>query len=150
MASVGIRHWQQHRENIVTQRADIEQILAQHITRLQVCLQQASGDSSGPEEGSDAWLLLNALINQDLPDGQDLLTRFEQSGHWLAEQGGKLDVRLSGLQRYVDALASDLKEFLPPDLLVEATRWLYQLQAAGILALTRGYQTVTDQYKRER
>ncbi len=57
----------------------IEHMLAQHATRLRVCLQDASGDSSGPEEGSDAWLLLSALTREAaLPS---LVARFEQSGH---------------------------------------------------------------------
>ena len=41
--------------------SQVEQILAEHTARLRVCLQHASGDSDGPEEGSDAWLLLHAL-----------------------------------------------------------------------------------------
>ena len=88
------------------QHSEVAQILAQHTARLRVCLQHASGDSDGPEEGSDAWLLLHALIGNDTPA---LFARFEQSGRWLAEQGGTLDVRLQGLQRYIDALAIDRK-----------------------------------------
>ncbi len=105
------------------QSSEVEQILAQHTARLRVCLQHASGDSEGPEEGSDAWLLLQALIGNDSPyalgrdksgpyaaligndipptSGRDKsgpYARFEQSGRWLAEQGGKLDVRLQGLR----------------------------------------------------
>ena len=76
----------------------IENILAQHADRLRACLQQASGDSSGPEEGSDAWLLLNALTSEAAPDGTNsttaLIIRLEQSGRALAEQGGKLEARL--------------------------------------------------------
>jgi len=135
----------------VTSGTDVEQVLAQHVARLKVCLQQASGDSYGPEEGSDAWLLLNALIGTDNQDQQTLAARFEQSGLWLAEQGGKLDVRLSGLQRYIDALSDELKKVLhgQPELLLEATERLYQLQAICTLALTRGYQSLTAQRLRE-
>ena len=135
----------------MTSGTDVEQVLAQHVARLKVCLQQASGDSYGPEEGSDAWLLLNALIGTDNQDQQTLAARFEQSGLWLAEQGGKLDVRLSGLQRYIDALSDELKKVLhgQPELLLEATERLYQLQAICTLALTRGYQSLTAQRLRE-
>src|SRR5260370_33335404 len=42
--------------------ASLVDVLDQHAPRLQACPQRASGDSYGPEEGSDAWLLLNALI----------------------------------------------------------------------------------------
>ncbi len=125
------------------QQTNIEQVLAQHTTRLRVCLQQATGDTEGPEEGSDAWLLLNALIGNDTPM---LFARFEQSGRWLAQQGGKLDVRLQGLQRYIDALAPVLNDLFSsqPQFLLEATSWLYQLQSSCVLALTRGYQSVVD------
>ena len=109
--------------------SQVEQILAAHAARLRDCLQHASGDSDGPEEGSDAWLLLHALIgsttvhapndagaNSKHPSNDTaclpsvkkderksgspqaarreevdpaLFARFEQSGRWLAEQGGK-------------------------------------------------------------
>ena len=59
----------------------VEKILAQHIARLQASLQFASGEISGPEEGSDAWLLLNSFIRNDR---LALIDRFEQSGWALA------------------------------------------------------------------
>ena len=134
----------------------VEQVLAQHAARLRVCLQQVSGDSEGPEEGSDAWLLLHALIGDD----NSYTARFEQSGRWLAEQGGKLDVRLQGLQRYCDALALELQEIfstlansLEQDraaLLIAAMTRLYHLSSDGNLALTRGYQSIMDQTAMER
>src|SRR5579863_1043153 len=142
--------WNEGRlEEIVIQRSNVEQALAEHTARLRVCLQQATGDSDGPEDGSDAWLLLNALIGNDTPV---LVARFEQSGRWLAQQGGKLDVRLQGLQRYIDALAPGLKDLFgtQPEFLFEATSWLYQLQSSCVLALTRGYQSVVDQSAIER
>jgi GAF domain-containing protein/anti-sigma regulatory factor (Ser/Thr protein kinase) len=128
----------------VTQSADVEQELARHITRLKVCLQQVSGDSSGPEEGSDAWLLLDALICND---DHALSSRFEQSGRWLAEQGGKLDVRLSGLQDYINALVHELTEIFrqQPSLLNEAVARLYRIHSEGVLTLTRGYQAAVEQ-----
>jgi two-component sensor histidine kinase/putative methionine-R-sulfoxide reductase with GAF domain len=138
--------------------AEVQQVLLQHSARLQVCLQHVSGDSHGPEEGSDAWLLLKALIdsNEDASDDvkrrspddtlPSLLALLENSGRCLAEQGGKLEVRLQGLQRYIDALAGELKELFKDQshLLVEALSYLYQLQSACLLALTRGYQGVVD------
>ncbi len=131
--------------------ADVGQVLNIHIARLQASLQHVSGASHGPEEGSDAWLLLNALIDANSEATQTFEARFEQSGRWLAEQGGKLDGRLSGLQLYVDALSSELKQIFSeqPGVSVEATTRLYQLQSVGIIALTRGYQGVTDQYRIE-
>src|SRR5437762_906671 len=91
-------------------------------------------------------------------DDAALFARFEQSGRWLAEQGGKLDVRLQCVQRYIDALALELKDLfnsLPHEqeklpMLVEATSRLYQLQSSCTLALTRGYQSVVHQYSMQR
>jgi GAF domain-containing protein/anti-sigma regulatory factor (Ser/Thr protein kinase) len=136
----------------VKQSMDIKQIVLQHKARLIVCLQQASGDSNGPEEGSDAWLLLNALTGEDKQSDQTLQTRFEESGRWLATQGGKLDVRLQGLQCYIHALASELKCILSgqPQLLVDITERLYQLQSICAMALVQGYQGIVAQREQER
>ncbi len=151
-------------------------VLSQHAPRLQACLQRASGDSHGPEEGSDAWLFLNALIGNERGGGDSddssndlgvsfasgldentsnlsaLLARLEDSGRHLAEQGGKLEARLQGLQRYIDALATELQELFRDQahLLIEGLSRLYQLQSAYVLALTRGYQGVVDQVSIER
>jgi two-component sensor histidine kinase/putative methionine-R-sulfoxide reductase with GAF domain len=125
----------------------VEKVLAQHIVRLQASLQEASGELTGPEEGSDAWLLLNAFISNDRPA---LLARFEQSGRALAEHGGKLEARIQGLQTYIDALARECNELFNgvntgSRLLIEATSRLYQLQSLCLSALTRGYQAAIDQ-----
>src|SRR6266571_5105052 len=130
----------------------IEKILAQHVARLRASLQHASGEISGPEEGSDAWLLLNAFISNDRPA---LIDRFEQSGRALAEQGGKIEVRIQGLQSYIDALFQECNKLFNDEdthshLLIEAISRLYQLQSLCISALTRGYQAVIDQALLER
>jgi two-component sensor histidine kinase len=135
---------------------DVVQLLAQHTARLRTCLQRVTGDDEGPEEGSDAWLLLDALVSPSKPG---LLALFEQSGRWLAEHGGKLDVRLQGLQQYVDALAAEINDIftqLPfPNehersrLHVEASTCLYHLQSACVHSLTRGYQSAMDQRSRD-
>ncbi|MBO0778271.1 MAG: GAF domain-containing protein [Ktedonobacteraceae bacterium] len=124
----------------MTQSANIEQVLSQHTTRLRACLQQVLGESSGPEEGSDAWLLMNALIN-----GDDLAEQFEQSGRWLAEQDGKLEARMAGIQCYIGALATELKAILPSQQIVEANERLHHLHITATLALTRGYQATIDE-----
>jgi GAF domain-containing protein len=126
-------------------------VLGQHIARLQACLQQVSGDSYGPEEGSDAWLLLNALIDCHHYQDSTLRSRFEQSGSWLAKQGGRLDARLEGLQRYLDALVRELKAIFydQPHYLVEAMEHLSRLQSVCALALTNGYQSVIEQMNTE-
>ncbi len=134
--------------------AQVEKILARHIGRLRVALQRASGELSGPEEGSDAWLLLNAFISNERPA---LAARFEQSGRALAEQGGKLEARIQGLQSYIEALACECNEIFNgadtetgSHLLIEATSRLYQLQSLCLSALTRGYQGEIDRVLLER
>ena len=131
----------------------IENILTQHVGMLRVSLQQASGANSGPEEGSDAWLLLDALISNDRHPA--LIARFEQSGRALAEQGGKLEARLQGLQLYIDALVSACQQIFTAQsstshLLLEAISHLYQIQSLCMRALTSGYQSVMDQLVSER
>ncbi len=130
----------------------VEKILEQHTARLQASLQHASGEFSGPEEGSDAWLLLNAFISNESPA---LIERFEQSGRALAEHGGKIEARIQGLQTYIDALARECNNLFNQEnvqlpLLMEATSRLYRLQTLCISAITRGYQAVIDQAMLER
>lgn len=136
----------------MTQSTNVEQMLSPHTARLRVCLQHASDTNYGPEEGSDASLLLNALVGTDVHDDSLLATRLEQSGRWLAEQGGKLDTRLRAFQQYVDALAQELQHIFDkqPQDLMEATKHLYRLQSEAILALSRGYQSVSDRFSLER
>ncbi len=128
----------------MTQQVDVEQVLVQHAAHLRAVLQQISGDSSGPPEGSDAWLLLNALNDRDHYDEQELSTHFEQSGRWLAEQDGKLEARLRGLQRYLDALSAELKRIFPPDVAIEVLERLYRIHTVSSHALVRGYQEAID------
>jgi two-component system, sensor histidine kinase PdtaS len=131
----------------VTLSADVEKVVAQHMPHLQIYLQKMTGSSSGLEEGSDGWSLLNALTGNDEQNHQILVEQFEHVGHVLAEQGGKLDVRLRTLQECTDALIAEWKKVLQdsPELLVEVTTRLYQLYTQSLLALTRGYQNTRDQ-----
>ncbi len=136
---------------------EVIQLLAQNTARLRMSLQRVTGDNEGPEEGSDAWLLLDALVSDNNPT---LLARFEQSGRWLAEHGGKLDARLQGLQQYVDALAVEIHavfahvSFSSEDershLLLQATSFLYHLQSSCVQSLTHGYQSAMDQVSGDR
>lgn len=130
-----------------SEEQQVENILNQQVGRLRVSLQQASGARSGPEEGSDAWLLLDALISNDRHS--DFIAQFEQSGRALAEQGGKLEARLQGLQLYIDALLEACQEIFAEQassshLLSEVMSRLHQIQSLCTLALTRGYQSVMD------
>jgi GAF domain-containing protein len=135
----------------VTQSSGIDSILIQHLPRLKISLQHVSEDGYGPEEGSDASLLLDMLINKrDQHD--EFLTRFEQSGRWLAEQGGKLDARLQGLQRYTDALVAECKSIFryQTSMLTEVLQYVYSVHIECVLALTRGYQAISDQVLSQR
>ncbi len=125
----------------------VEYFLKQHEERLRSALQYATQASSGPEKGSDAWLLLNALITDDR---SELDASFEQSGRALAQQGGKLEARILGLQTYVDALALEFRGIFDghqgvQSYLLEATTRLFQLHSLSLMALTRGYQSVVDE-----
>jgi GAF domain-containing protein len=131
----------------VTLSTDGEHILAQHMPLLQVRLQQMSVSSSGLEKENDAWLLLNTLTGEDEQNHQLLIERFEESGRVLAEQGGKLDVRLGELQEYTDVLIAECTKNLQdsPQLLVEIIASIYQLHAQASCALIRGYQNAIDE-----
>lgn len=128
-------------------KAEVVAVLAQHTSRLRASLQDALGARSGPEEGSDAWLLLNALISSE---HTEFLAQFEQSGRALAEQGGKLETRLQGLRVCVDALVSECQSLLADQLRFDALSLLLQLHSAALLALTRGYQGVVERVMAER
>ena len=136
------------------QDLEVEQILSLHSTRLRACLQQVSDSRYGPEEGSDAWLLLNTLINDENQqrDMETFSKQLELSGRWLAEHGGKLDARINGFHRYTNALAQELQDIFKEQsvLLAGVIGRLYQIQSEGIMALTRGYQSVVDHFSEER
>lgn len=131
--------------------ARIKQSLALPLfsARLDACLQRFSDDASSPEEGSDAWLFVQALISDD---ESEFIDRFELSGRGLAELGGKLDTRLEGMQRYIDALGEELKDIFcdEPALCLEATSMLFRIHSACVMALTRGYQSVIERVSAER
>lgn len=126
-------------------QAEVVAILAQHTSRLRASLQDALGARSGPEEGSDAWLLLHALIS-GTSERAEFIARFEQSGRALAEQGGKLETRLQGLQSCVDALVRECEHLFvdQPQYQFAALSLLLQLHPSALLALTRGYQSMME------
>src|SRR5579859_6125947 len=115
--------------------------------RLQLCLQQMSGSSSELDEGSDAWLLLHILTEEDKQSQQLLLERFTQAGRVLVAWSDKLDSRLKRLQEYSDALMVEYQEILQdsPKLLLQVNKRLYEVHAQSSLALIRGYQHIRDQ-----
>src|SRR5690242_21804855 len=125
----------------------LKSILAPHFDWLLSQLRDWSGDGNTPEEGSDAHLLLEALIASDLTP---YLPRFEQSGQRLAEHGGKLETRLQGLQGYADALGQALGDLLrdDPKQLAQVQGHLRAVLAQIMVALARGFQQVAERLAR--
>src|SRR5262245_13554726 len=75
--------------------------LRRHENELRQRLSALEGDGSTLEEGSDAWHLIEALCGA--PE-EGYLAQFAASGRLLAEQGGRLEVRLSSIERWHAAL----------------------------------------------
>ncbi len=126
----------------------MKNILAPHFDWLRSQLRDWSGDGAAPEEGSDAYLLLEALIASDVTP---FLPRFEQSGQRLAEHGGKLEARLQGLQGYADALGQALGDLLrdDPKQLALVQSHLRAVLGQIMVALARGFQQVAERLARE-
>jgi two-component sensor histidine kinase len=122
--------------------------LATHFDWLRSQLRDWSGDGAEPEEGSDAHLLLEALVASDITS---YLPRYELSGQRLAEHGGKLEARLQGLQGYADVLGQALDELLADDAEQRgyAQSHLRAVLAQIMVALARGYQQVAERLARE-
>jgi two-component sensor histidine kinase len=126
----------------VTLGADIEQILTQHIPRLQTSLQQANGSNFELEAGCNSELLIKVFMSKSELDTQTCLEQLEHSGCLLAEHGGKLEDSLYSLQNFIDTLVTECKQILQDHavLLIEAIERLYRLHAQSAQALIRGYQ----------
>lgn len=123
--------------------AAIKDVLAPHFEWLREQLRDWSGNGAAPEEGSDAHLLLEALVSSDIGP---FLPRFERSGERLAEHGGKLEPRLQGLQEYADILGRALDDLLKdePEHCARAQSHLRNGLIQITVALIRGYQQTTE------
>ncbi len=121
----------------------INDLLAPYFERLRAQLRDWSEDGAAPEEGSDAHLLLQVLVSNDIAA---LLPRFELSGQHLAEHGGKLETRLQGLQEYADVLARALDMLLrdEPEQGARAQSHLRKGLMQITVALVRGYQQAVE------
>ena len=120
---------------------DITEFLRRHEQQLRRRLGEVAGLEGAPEDGSDATLLIESLAGI-APD--DYMPRFEESGRMLATQGGRLEVRLEGIQTWSKALARVLGEIFAdnPESAVEALASLMEITARATVAITRGWQTV--------
>nr|MBF6590315.1 GAF domain-containing protein [Ktedonobacterales bacterium] len=109
------------------------------VLRQRLC--DAAGLERGPEPGSDAALLLDALCGT-APAAY--LPKFEASARALAEQGGRLEVRLAGIQRWSAALARALGAVFAADpvMRAEAQEHLGQIVAEVAVTLARGTRDI--------
>ncbi len=126
----------------------IGNLLAPHFEWLREQLRDWSGDGAAPEEGSDAHLLLEALVSDDITP---FLPRFEVSGQRLAEHGGKLETRLQGLQGYADSLGHALDDLLraEPTQCARAQSHLRVVLMQITVALVRGYHMAAERMVQE-
>jgi two-component sensor histidine kinase len=122
--------------------------LSPHVEWLSSQLRDWNGDGAAPEEGSDAHLLVQALA---APDISPYLPRYERSGQHLAEHGGKLEVRLQGLQTCANVLEHALDDLLRPDaeLRSSAQSHVRQVLSQVMISLARGYQQAADRLAKE-
>ncbi|HLZ22159.1 MAG TPA: GAF domain-containing protein [Ktedonobacterales bacterium] len=118
---------------------DVHDILQRHEREMRQHLSELEGDGRDPEPGSDAALLLDALCGME---SDVYLPAFETSARRLAEQGGRLEMRLIGIQRWQAGLAHALDDVLAhqPAALAKAQEMLGALVAEVVVVLAREYQ----------
>jgi two-component sensor histidine kinase/putative methionine-R-sulfoxide reductase with GAF domain len=121
--------------------ADVYVAVSAHREALRRRLCEWAGLDTEPEPGSDAALLLDALCGSE---PEEYLPRFEASARALAEQGGRIEVRLAGIQRWSEALAHALDDELAtsPSLLAQAHETLGRVIAQVAVTLVRSAQSV--------
>src|SRR5579884_1429229 len=118
---------------------EVTAALRRHERELRQRLSAVAGDGGEVEEGSDAWLLVEALCGA--PE-EESLGRFAESGRRLGEQGGRLEVRLQSIERWHAALDEALAELFrdDPATLARAASRLGRIVARAVLTLTREFQ----------
>ena len=128
---------------------DIYAALQARQNDLRLRLSEWVGDSAAPEAGSDAAMLLEALCGAP---ADVYLPRFEASARRLAEQGGRLEVRLTHLQRWQEALATAISDFFADDpvLMAQAQVLLGSLVTRIGVTITREFQSVESRYVSEK
>ncbi|MGH2514137.1 MAG: hypothetical protein ACRDHP_00630, partial [Ktedonobacterales bacterium] len=116
-------------------------MLERHERELRQRLSAQEDDGREPEPGSDAALLLDALCGME---ADVYLPAFVASARHLAEQGGRLEMRLAGIERWHAGLAQALNNVLihHPAELAEAQAVLGALIAEVVVVLAREYQVV--------
>lgn len=128
---------------------EVTDALCAHEGALRQRMSEWAGDGEQPEAGSDAAMLVEALCGAPT---EIYLPRFEASARRLAEQGGRLEVRLTHLQRWHEGLAAALVDIFASDqkLMAQAQVVLGLLVTQVSVAIAREYQAVkTGQVIRE-
>ncbi|MGZ3678587.1 MAG: GAF domain-containing protein [Ktedonobacterales bacterium] len=128
---------------------DVYSALRVRYQDLRLRLSEWVGDSAAPEEGSDAAMLLEALCGAA---PEVYLPRFEASARRLAENGGRLEVRLTYLQRWQEALATAISDLFgdDPPLMAQAQMLLGSLVTFITVTITREFQSVENRYVSEK
>jgi two-component sensor histidine kinase len=126
--------------------ADVSLAIAARRDAVREWLCEWAGLDSEPEPGSDAALLLEALCGAP---SKGYLPRFEASARTLAEHGGRVEVRLAGIQRWSEALTRALDDVLrdDPAMLAAAQQRLARLVAEVSVSLVRAAQVVQTAQK---
>ena len=127
---------------------DITAVLRAHEQQLRRRLGELSGFEGSPEDGSDATLLIESLAGLPMAI---CTQRFEESGRALAMQGGRLEVRIRGIQHWSNVLSQVLKEEFAAnkDAYIDALIALLDITTQACLAIARGWQSVMSEQSRQ-
>ncbi len=119
--------------------ATVSARLREHDAELRSRLADTVGADDATEEGSDAWLLIEALSGAPEDEWRPLIAA---SGRWLADQGGRLEVRLASIGDWHTALDIAIADIFAaePELRAEATALLGRLVTSIVLTLTVSFQ----------
>jgi two-component system, sensor histidine kinase PdtaS len=117
--------------------------LRAHIPQLREYLVAWLGDGADVAEDGDAQALLDALCAYE---PARFLPRFEAAAQRAAEQGSRLETRMSAIRRSSEALAIGIEQVFAADLAAMAAA---QARLARVItevdaAFVRGYQAVVD------
>lgn len=122
---------------------DIQQALSSNKNALETGLQTRMSELIAPERGSDAHLLIDALVSQH---SDRYLSKFEASGARLADHGGRLETRLYGLCKFGEIIGEVIDEIFveEPHRCAEAQSLLRNLLIKITVAISTGYNNVLD------
>ncbi len=120
---------------------DVSDALRERERDLRRRLREWTGDEQDPEAGSDAARLLDALCGT--PENV-YIPGFEASARSLAEQGGRLEARLAGIQRWQEGLAYAIQSVFEhdPQTTIAALTALGSIVSEITVVIAREFQLV--------